>query len=1148
VLYSRNPIFDALGIGDFLGVFVMFTTISAFLSALFFLTAPFGFSQTFTTGDVVGVVTDTTGAVVPNATVTIKFAATNETRTTNSSDQGRYRFALLQPGEHTISAQSAGLKSNVQKFTLLVGQELAVNITLNPQGTTELVEVTAQASVLETENANMASSFNTRQVADLPMAGGDVTTLAMTVPGIRVKTNGGSGNMNANGVPGSSMLFTLNGADIMDPYNNLNNSGPSNNTLGGNEVAEAAVVLNAFSAQFGRMAGGQENIIGKSGTNAFHANLVYNYNDALFNANSFFKNLAGTPRGRADSNLYAAGGGGPIKRNKTFFFVDTEGLRYALPASTLVSVPSPQFQQYTLQHIPAASVPLYQEAFALYNGAPGLNRAVPVTTGTGILQDKSGTLGCGGKGTFVGTSTGVAGQTFGVNVPCADAFVSANNQLNTESLFIARVDHNFNDKHKVNVRFSYDWGTQATSTSPLSPVFNSISVQPTYYATINYTYVISPNLVNNFIASAFYGLGIFGVPDFAKAQALMPERFAIADGGAQQGGFTSVGAALPTGRAEGIPQFIDDISWNKGRHTVKAGVNYKYDKVTDTSIASNAQEGLYTFNDLADFSTGQVNNTGKNSNFTQGFPLLAAAHVRVYSVNFYGQDEWAAKQNLKLTFGIRFERNGNPSCLDNCFARMNQQFGMAGYQGGVDIPYNQTITTGLHTAYAGIESVIPEPRFGFVYSPFGSGGRKPVIRGGVGLFANFIAASVAASIFVNSPNKFSPSVTFGTVGTASDPNSSVSAATASFNALESGFAKGFTLAQIQAAMGKIKFSPPSYYSPPQDFNAVKIVEWNFEVEQPLTTHDVLALTYSGNHGYNESVINADANAFTLATNLYPNGFGGLPTVAPDPRFLQVNQVLTAGISNYDAMIVQVRHAFSHGLQGQIGWVWSHTLGTQGSGSTNILYNPYNLNANYGPLPFDTRHMVTGDFVWTAPWKFQHRALNLVAGGWTLGGKLYVYTGAPFSVSNGNLSARINSGGGIGNTFLADVLDPAALGTSCGKSAVNTPCLTASQFAATTAQSDFGNAPPGMFRGPGYFDIDTQLTKNFRLGEHVNFGLGGQFYNLLNHPNFANPASVATSSSLGLISAVIGPPTSVYGTGQSSSVGGRVMLVVGKFSF
>ncbi|HWZ34337.1 MAG TPA: carboxypeptidase regulatory-like domain-containing protein [Bryobacteraceae bacterium] len=1112
------------------------------------LTALVVCGQTITTADVVGVVSDTSGAVVPGATVTIKAAETNDTRTAVTNDSGQYRFPLMSPGVYLLSAHTAGLKSNSTRFTLLVGQEQAMNITLNPQGTTEVIEVTAEASVVQTENANLATSYSQKQVAELPMAGGDLTTLAMTVPGVRVAIKGGSGNMNANGVPGSSMLFTLNGADVMDPYNNLNNSGASNNLLGANEVAEAAVVLNAYSAQYGRMAGGQENIIGKSGSNTFHGNLNYSYNDALFNANSFFKNSSGTPRGRADSNLYGASVGGPVKRNRTFFFFDTEGLRYALPSSTTVSIPTPQLQQYILAHIPSIATPLYQQAFALYNAAPGLSRAQAITTGTGILQDSSGKLGCSGRGTFAGTPTGAAGQTFGVNVPCAESFVSANNSLNTESLIIARVDQTINDKQKINFRYEYDWGIQATSTSAINPAFSQISTQPQHAGQMNYTYIINPNLVNNFIGGASWYSAIFGVQDFAKAQSLMPERFVINDGGAQGGGMTTLGASFPNGRNVGQLQLIDDLSWTHGRHAVKVGMNYRYNRVTDTSIASGAYEGTYTFNDLVDLATGQINSTGKNSTFGQSFPLLFAAHIRVYSINFYGQDEWAVKPNLKLTFGMRFERDGNPSCVDNCFARMNQQFGMSGYQGGANIPYNQTITTGLNTAYAGLEAVISEPRFGFVYSPFGSGGKKPVIRGGIGLFANLFAASVAANVFNNSPNKFTPSVTFGQVGLATDPNSSLTAAIASFNGFESGFKQGFTLAQIQSALGKIKFSAPSYYSPPQNFVAPKILEWSFEIEQPLSPHNVLAATYSGNHGYDESVINADANAFTAATTLFPNGFGGLPTAAPDPRFLTVNQVLTSARSNYDALTVQVRHAFSYGFQGQIGWVWSHALGTVLGTSSVELGNPSSVNSGYGALNFDTRHMLTADFIWTSPWKFQNRILNWTAGGWNVGGKLYLYSGPPFSVTNSSLAARINSGGGIGNTFIADLLDPKAAGVYCGHSAIGTPCLTASQFATTTTQLDFGNTAPDMFRGAAYFDIDTQITKDFKIKERAKFGLGAQFYNILNHPNFANASGTVTSGSLGLISGLVGPPTSPYGSFQGASVSGRVMLVAAKFSF
>lgn len=227
--------------------------------------------------------------------------------------------------------------------------------------------------------------------------------------------------------------------DITEPSNN-NKSGASNNTLGANEISEAAVILNAHSAQYGRMAGVQVNFVTKAGADQYPASLS-----------------------------------GPFIKNKTVFFVNTEGLRYALPSSGVVSLPSPQFQQYVLSHIPAASVPLYQSVFSLYNKAPGVNRAVPVTNGSGLLQDGNGTLGCGKQKTFPGTYVnGASGARFGVDTPCALAFGTNTSNINTESFLSGRIDHTINEKQRIYFRISEDWGLQASSTSPLNAAFNSL--------------------------------------------------------------------------------------------------------------------------------------------------------------------------------------------------------------------------------------------------------------------------------------------------------------------------------------------------------------------------------------------------------------------------------------------------------------------------------------------------------------------------------------------------------------------------------------------------------------------------------------------------------------------------------------------------
>src|ERR1022692_1183024 len=329
------------------------------LAVMFLLLGvPAAHSQTATTGDIVGVVTDSSGAVVPNAKVTIKYADTNESHSGTSDASGAYRFSLLQPGDYFVTGEATGLKSKIEKFTLIAGRETAINLTLAVLGTQEVVTVEAQAALLQTENANLASGFNTSQVTNLPTMGGDVTTMAFTVPGVLVLPGGGaSGNFNVNGIPGASALFTLNGADNMDPYLNINNSGASNNTLGANEVAEASVILNAYSADFGRMSGAQVNWIGKTGSNTFHGNLFHNFNDKIFNANDFFNNQAGLQQPRSDSHNFGGSVGGPIKKNKLFFFFNYESLQYALA------------------HIPAATLPLYQDAFALWSGAPGAKNA-----------------------------------------------------------------------------------------------------------------------------------------------------------------------------------------------------------------------------------------------------------------------------------------------------------------------------------------------------------------------------------------------------------------------------------------------------------------------------------------------------------------------------------------------------------------------------------------------------------------------------------------------------------------------------------------------------------------------------------------------------------------------------------------------------
>lgn len=1125
---------------------------SVFLSVSLIAAAISSGAQTLTSATVAGLVTDSSGAVVPNAAVQIVQTDNGSVHKSTSTSSGEYRFPFLNPGDYEVSAEAGELVAEPVKIHLLVGQEKSVLLKLNLKSVNQTVDVEAPNALLQTENANNVTSYDDKYIENTPVNGGDITNIAFSTPGIRLNVGGGNTNFNVNGLPFSSVLYTVNGADIVEPYNLNNKSGTSNNTLGANDVAEAAVITNAYSAQYGREAGAQVNYISKSGSNAFHGNLVENYNSEILNANDYFLNAAGTPRARAVANQYAASIGGPViiprlanLRDKVTFFVNTEGLRYALPTSTVVSLPSTAFENYILGNVPSASLPFYQKLFTLYNASPGIGRAVPVTNGSGQLQDGTNNQGCGNKG-FSGTLVpGGGGATFGgtSGIPCAVAYRSTVGSVNTEYYVDGRVDWNIDSKQKLYFRISRDAGVQASSTSPVSPLFSTVSPQPWVIPQLNYSYTITPKLVNNFILNGNYYSAITGPASFAAAQTALPVGFSFSDGGAGNAGFQSIAAAVPNGRIGQQLGLIDDLSWEYGKHTLQFGINNRENRISSTANKSGSIVGTYTFGNVVDFTNASVTDTKNLSSFSQAFPVDPSVHLRVDSLDFYAQDEWKVLHNLNVTYGARFEYQGNPSCKENCYSRANAEFLGAGYQAGAAVPYNTTLQTGIGKDFKQFEGVITEPRLGFAYSPLGEG--KTVVRGGIGLFANTIAASIAANVFGNSPYKFTPKVTTGTVGLSPTAGTSQTNAVASDNAFESGFASGYTLTQLQAAVPN--FSTPTLYVNPNHFHTIKALEWSLEVEQPVASHDVVSATYSGSHGYNESLSNTAANGASSS------GFGGLPTTAPDPRFSTVTQIYDEGYSWYHGLTLAERHAFVHGFQGQVSYTWSKAL------QLGTIYNPTAYSegtltptglktANYGPAAFDTRHNVSGDLVYSTP-KLKRAALERAIGGWKVGGKVYLYSGRPFTVTDSGIPSAHGFSSTFSGTELADTIVPGVLGIHCGKAAVKTPCLSTADFATPAAQTDFGNTKPNAFRGPGFFSISSQLSKVIPVTEKTHFELGADAYNLTNHPNFGVPNSdVNKGSTLGTVTSDVSVPTSIYGTGQGSAVSGRVLVVFGKFLF
>jgi hypothetical protein len=1098
-------------------------------------------AQTIVTGELSGVITDPSGAMIPKVTITAKSDAYGTVRTTTSNDQGEYRLSLLRPGTYVVSATAAGFQPTMQRATVSLGQVNTADIQLAVQQQTETVEVSEALSPLQTENANLTSNFDNNQIVNLPTPGNDMAAYAYLASGSTASTAGGYGAFSSFGLPATSNMFTLNGTDIMDPYFNVNNSGASNLTLGSNEIQEAVVVTNGYTGQYGRQAGAQVNYITRTGSNVFHGNASWWWNGNKLNANDWFNNATGTARPHAVNNEWAWSVGGPVVKNKLFFFFDQEGLRYVLPSGGPIYIPTTDFSSFVLGNLQAtnpAAVPFYQKALGLYAGASGASRAVP----DAIVGSCGDIVGSADPGAAAARAAG-----FGVTKPCARQFQSTVNSLNTEWLLAARVDYDPTDKDRLYFRYGKDSGVQATSTDAINPVFSANSVQPQFSAQTGYTRTISANAVNELLLSGLYYSAKFGPPNLSAALATFPTTLFFTNGAP----FTNLGGggnggngdqAFPQGRNVQQWQIVDDFSYVHGRHDFKFGVNFRRNDVGDYAYGP-LTSGLVSFNSMTDFLDGSLNN---GSTYAQTFSKIGAEKIGLYSVGFYGQDEWKVTPKFSVTLALRLERAGNPTCARNCFAGFNSTFEQLNHDPSQ--PYNSAIHVGLHNAFRNIDPIIPQPRVGIAYSI----DNKTVIRAGGGLFADMFEGVLVDRYFVITPNVASFTVQSGIVAPGA-AGSAFSNAAASNAALQQGFASGATLAQLQASVPG--FTIPNFDAQTNQFHLSQYAEWNVEIERQLIGSLMLSANYVGNHGWNEINSNTFPNAWST------QGFGGLPTAAPDPRFGEVRELSETGRSNYDGLSGSLKWRMKSVIA-QVNYTWSHALDTcsnnclepfnaaQGTGisSYRFDYSPLGANAQYGNSDYDIRHSVNANYVWNIPTHFDHGILKAALGGWTVAGTFLAHSGYPFNIYNSATRSKYvkNSSGLATTRILADWVGGNNL-PSCADP--NTTCYTAAQFLPLIQQNNFGNLGKNAFHGPGYFDTDLDLNKNFNLTERFHLVIGANFFNVLNHPSFDLPQSnISAGGSFGRIVNTIYPFSSPYGSLQTAGVSGRIVQMNAKFQF
>ncbi|HTU34313.1 MAG TPA: TonB-dependent receptor, partial [Candidatus Acidoferrum sp.] len=1051
--------------------------------ALFIFCAVFAVNthgQSLISGDITGTLTDPSGAIVPNASVTVKSVDTGATNVTTTTTAGAYRFSLLKPGQYVVEVNLAGFTKIDRTTTVEVGQTSVINISLSIAKGAQTVEVTGAAPVI-TPSASENTTFSQLETQLLPNAGGDITNVADTAPGVSVNNAGGMmgyGNFTVNGLPGTSNLFTVNGENDMDPYFNISNSGATNLNIGSNELQELTVVSNPYDAQYGQLAGAQISYVTKSGTNDFHGDANWYWNGREMNSNDWLNKDSGGTRPFSNANQWAANIGGPIRRNSTFFFVDTEGLKFVLPNVDNVTIPTPAFASAVLANVASLEpneASTYTKMFGLWAATPNASAAQPVPN-----NDACNGLSLPG---FDPTTQN-----------CAQSFVTTPVALASEWMIVGRLDQRIGSNDTMFFRWKTDHGVQPTSLDPVSSNFDAISNQPEYDAQLNETHVFGPNATNSLTATLQHY-----VAQFTQSQPLASDTFGWEVTMAGQMPFSSFNSmsSFPQGRNITQYQFIDDFTWSHGRHNLHFGEDFRRYDVSDHNFFFTYPRAY--FSSLQEFVDGLALEYEQADNIANNVP------VAMWGIGAYVQDDWNVKSNLKLTLGLRAERSSNPVCQINCFANfVSPAASLPSFTAGTNagnIPYNKDIIYGLHSAYHGTDIVDWSPRIGFSWSP--GTNNSLVLSGGFGIFPDSPAAGLVDNLLADPPN----SVTLRVKGTASNPTGgalvfdttpggAAAAYAASAAAFNSGFRSGQTYNQISSALlaSGVDFAAPGFTSLNGTIKAPLYYEWNFQVQKEITSSTAFQVDYIGNHGSRILYSNGWANAWDTGSQYgLPNGLynGLVPQSVPVPNYANVTQYQNGGISNYNGVTFTLRHVFSHWVTGHLNYTYSHALDDVSNGGI-FAYNfgdvqdqicPGSLaECNYGNSDYDIRHLISGDFVVSPTFHVHGWGLRELVNGWQYSGKLFWHTGIPFSVTDDYWAGVVTNGGS--SIFAQPIAGSVGQPSSCGSANASpfgtaASCLNAAAFVDSTSASftgytAFSNQERNQYRGPHYFDMDMQL--------------------------------------------------------------------------
>jgi hypothetical protein len=1167
----------------------LIATLTFHLILVFQLATPQAFAQSGTSSGISGTITDSSGAVVPGAAVTATEAGTRATRTGTTDAAGHYLFSQVNPGTYEVTVQDSGFApASSAQTPVLVGRNVALNFTLQINSASQTVSVSAQEGLLSLDNPNTTTTIGAETIKNLPNPGQDLTYIAQFAQGALMNTAGsasdakaagGYGNVEFNGLPATSNGYILDGYDSNDPWLGLNIGLATNLVIGLDAVQEATVNTNSFSVDQGRYAVAQVNYITKAGTNQFHGDLSEIYNGSLFNAQDFFLRANDSPgnvarKPRSVVNLFGGSVGGPILKDKLFFFGHYEGIRIASPIVTAVTLPTPAYQQYVLGQLAAggidpvtgtrlsaqpAEIPFYKNMFSLLP-APG-GSAVAIT-------------GC--PLGSIGTGTVSYGDG------CATQQQRSLNALSTEDLIVLRMDDTINASDSAWYRFQRDSGLQAEFTDPINPIFNAFSPQPQYTFVVGYTHLFSQNLVNQFNPGASWYSSIFEPNDYAQVRQTYP---IVLASGSDSVPFTTFGGldnTFPQGRKVTQWQVNDNLTWTLKQHTLHFEIQTRRVDTSDYDLGEQTVPTV-TYNDLAQFTYGAAYTA------QESFPVSLKERVAGGNLEYYGMDTWKPTPEATVTYGMRITWNTNVTSPRGLFARTAGSFLDASHQ--TDQPLDQVVLGNVHSLFPGTPLFVYQPRTSFAYQIL----PHTAIHSGFGVFSDIIPQQLADNGLLNAPHDPSfvgglggqvggTSIAPGVLGSAVDAiasaNQSFQTAFSTGGAPCAGMQPGAPTCPLAVSLNTF---PTGKLKTPYDY------QYTLGIEQQIGQRAKFQADYVGTRGLHEP--------YQVQLNGYQNVCQGC--FAPynyqhplDQRFGNVTQFQTAANSAYNGLqTVYTQQLGSLTLRGN--YTFSRCLDEVSNGgllaySTAGLESPLpgELSRQYAGCDYDVRHNVSAYGIYQVPFHSDSALLRQVLGGWSFSETGFLHSGLPFSVLSQNYSAhgksvfqssnpaqtiqfaqpnyanrvsgiplyRKTPYPGVTVTGTKQWLNPDAFVS------VVDPTTGACYTGSLGVQNDnpsacqFGNSGRNSVRGPHFTYSDIYITKTFPVKEGIKLRIDTQFFNAFNHPNFALPSTVEAGvpgspiAKFGTLQSTTSPLTGLLGVGLGGDTSPRMIAFQGRIEF